>query len=148
MRITENHWGGYSISTDKSKLNLEVIHEFLSVESYWAQGRPMSVVEKSIQNSLCFGVYQNKLQVGFARVVTDYATFAWLCDVFILGEYRGRGLAKWLIDQVVTHPDLQRLKSFVLVTQDAHDLYRHYCGFKELSLPSKWMARRIPAESP
>jgi GNAT superfamily N-acetyltransferase len=143
MDIIEMHRGDSTISTDKSRLDLGVIHDFLSNESYWAKGRLMTVVETSIDNSLCFGVYHDGNQVGFARVVTDYATFAWLCDVFIINSHRGRGLGKWLIESIVNHSNLQGLKNFVLVTQDAHELYRRYGGFEELALPVKWMARPI-----
>jgi len=138
----ESRRGEMSISTDKALLDLRVIHEFLSEESYWAKGRSMSLVIKTIENSLCFGVYENGNQVGFARVVTDYATFAWLCDVFIVNSHRGRGLGKWLIENVVAHPELQGLKNILLATQDGHELYRHYGGFAELEYPEKWMAQR------
>lgn len=139
--ITEYQRGGYVISTDKSKLNLHFIHDFLSNSSYWAQGRPLATVQKSIEGSLCFGVYAGTEQVGFARVVTDYATFAWLCDVFIVETHRGQGLGKWLVECVVAHPELQRLKLFVLATTSAHELYQRYGGFQNLPLPEKWMMR-------
>lgn len=142
MQGVEHQWDDYLISTDQARLDLGVIHNILSLESYWAPGRPMSVVEKSVKKSLCFGVYDGDKQVGFARVVTDYATFAWLCDVFIIASHRGRGLAKKLIECVVAHSDLQGLKSFLLVTLDAHELYRQYGGFQELPFPEKFMARR------
>jgi GNAT superfamily N-acetyltransferase len=133
---------GFSISTDKSKLDVGVIHEYLSERSYWAQGRPLDVVQKAIEHSVCFGVYDGDRQVGFARVVTDYATFAWLCDVFILESHRGCGLGKWLIARVAAHPDLRGLKIFLLATSDAHELYRKYGGFDSLEKPEKWMKRR------
>ena len=97
MQIIEQKRGEYSISTDQAKLDVDVIHEILSQRSYWAQGRPRELVEKTIENSLCFGVYRGDDQVGFCRVVSDYATFAWLCDVFILDDYRSLSLGKWLI---------------------------------------------------
>jgi hypothetical protein len=131
----------FSISTDKSKLDVGLIHEFLSKSSYWAQGRPLDVVKTSIEHSLCFGAYDGDQQVGFARIVTDYATFAWLCDVFILESHRGYGLSKWLIECIVTHPSLRDLKLFLLATRDAHDLYCKYGGFEELPDPWKWMVR-------
>ena len=134
--------GDYVISTDPAKLDLEFIHGFLDRSSYWAQGRPLAVVQKSLAHSLCFGVYAGAEQVGLARVVTDYATFAWVCDVFITEPHRGRGLSKWLIECVVTHPDLQGLKQMLLATRDAHGLYRRYGGFDSLPAPEKWMIRR------
>jgi GNAT superfamily N-acetyltransferase len=122
-------------------LDLTVIHDYLSHTSYWAQGRPFSVVQKAVENSLCFGVYRDDQQVGFARVVTDYATFAWLCDVFILEGYRGIGLGKWLIECVVAHPELQGLGLFLLATRDAHELYHCYGGFDSLQGAERWMVR-------
>ena len=143
----EHRRGGYSISTDKSKLDAGLVHEYLSERSYWAQGRPLDVVETSIEHSVCFGVYDGDRQVGFARVVTDYVTFAWLCDVFILESHRGRGLGKWLIECVVAHPDLRGFKSFLLATSDAHELYRRYGGFDSLEKPEKWMRRSALSNS-
>jgi len=140
--VTEYQRDSYVISTDKSKLNLHLIHSFLTRSSYWAQERPLAIVQKSIEHSLCFGVYAGTEQVGFARLVTDYATFAWLCDVFIVETHRGQGLGKWLVERVVAHPGLQRLKLFVLATSDAHELYRRYGGFQDLPVLEKWMMRR------
>ena len=129
----------YYISTDKSKLSLEVIFDYLSNQSYWAKGRSMEAVEKTIKNSLCFGVYdaQNK-QVGFARVVTDYTIFAWLMDVFILSDCQGKGLGKMLMAEIMAHKDLQEIKRWGLATNDAHDLYKKF-GFNELSKPQNMM---------
>lgn len=141
MTATENHRDGSEISTDPSRLDLELIHDFLSHTSYWAQGRPFSVVQKSVQNSLCFGMYTGGQQVGFARVVTDRATFAWLCDVFILETHRGRGLGKWLIECVVAHPELRELRLFLLATRDAHELYERHGGFESLQTSERWMVR-------
>jgi GNAT superfamily N-acetyltransferase len=142
MTVIEHQRDGYSISTDKSRLDVGLIHDFLSQRSYWAQGRSLATVEKTIAHSLCYGVYTaDGQQVGFARVVTDYATFAWLADVFILETHRGHSLGKWLIETIVTHPDLQGLKSFLLATRDAHELYRRYGGFEPLPTPEKWMKR-------
>ena len=101
----------------------------------------MAVVQKSIEHSLCFGVYDHASQIGFARVVTDFATFAWLCDVFVIQGYQGRGLGKWLIQCIVAFPELQNLKRFILATGDAHELYRQYGGFDALQSPERWMAR-------
>lgn len=127
----------FSISTDKSKLDLEMIHGFLK-NSYWAEGIPIAIVEKSITNSLCFGVYEDEQQVGFARVITDYVTFAYLADVFVLEAYRGQGLGKWLVQSIVEHPELQGLRRWLLATQDAHELYRKY-GFQDLKTPEMYM---------
>lgn len=141
MEIAEYRQGRFLISTDPALLQIDVIHNFLSNVSYWAQGRRLEVVKTSIENSLCFGIYSEGKQVGFARVVTDYATFAWLCDVFILPEQRGNGLGKWLIECVVSHPALARLKRMILATQDAHELYRRYGDFVALPNPERWMVR-------
>lgn len=130
--------GEYEISTDAHRLNIEVVHNFLAEESYWSPGIPRSTVERAIQNSLCFGVYLRTEQVGFARVVTDRSTFALLADVFILSAHRGKGLSKWLMRCVVEHEDLQGLRRLLLLTSDAHGLYRQF-GFKELGSPSRFM---------
>ncbi|MCP4197814.1 MAG: GNAT family N-acetyltransferase [Proteobacteria bacterium] len=119
-----------------------LIHDYLSHHSYWAQGRSLDVVVKSIEHSLCFGVFSATQQVGFARVVTDYATFSWLCDLYILNSHRGRGLGKWLVECIVTHPELQEVGQSLLATKDAHKLYRRYGGFQALPVPEKWMVRR------
>ena len=112
----------FTISTERARLDVALIHEFLSESSYWAQGRPREVVERSIEHSLCFGLYHGERQVGFARVITDYATFAWIADVFVIEEFRGRGLAQWLCEVMLAHPELQRLRRWVLATKDAHEL--------------------------
>jgi GNAT superfamily N-acetyltransferase len=130
--------GAFLISTDPALLDVPLIHDFMANRSYWAFGRPLEVVRRSLANSLCFGLYEGERQVGFARVVTDRATFAWLCDVFVLEEYRGRGLSKWLIGCLVNHPDLQGLRRVLLGTRDAHGLYERY-GFKSLADPSRFM---------
>ena len=130
--------GEYEISTDAHRLNIEVIHNFLAEESYWSPGIPRSTVERAIQNSLCFGVYLRTEQVGVARVVTDRSTFALLADVFILSAHRGKGLSKWLMRCVIEHEDLQGLRRLLLLTSDAHGLYRQF-GFKELGSPSRFM---------
>jgi GNAT superfamily N-acetyltransferase len=141
--------GDYQISTDRSRLNADLIHSFLSNTSYWATGRSLEVVERSIENSLCFGIYQNSEQVGFARVVTDYATFAWIADVFVLPEHRGRGLSKWLMEVMLVHPQLQGFRRWVLSTKDAHGVYERF-GFIKLHRPDRWMERPDPnmKESP
>ncbi len=129
------------ISTDRSRLDIAYIHRYLSEECYWSIGRSREIVEKSIANSLCFGVYDGGRQIGFARVVTDSATFAWLCDVFIDAAYRGRGLGKQLVETVIGHPELQGMRNFILATRDAHELYRQYGGFEALAAPDRWMVR-------
>ncbi|HET6645732.1 MAG TPA: GNAT family N-acetyltransferase [Pyrinomonadaceae bacterium] len=135
--------GEFSISTDPKQLDITVIHKYLSTDSYWAQGRKVDTVKRSIENSLNFGLYKAEQQIGFARVVTDYATFAWLADVFVLDTYRGRGLGKWLVEVILSHPDLQRFRRWVLATKDAHELYRQF-GFIELKRPERWMERPDP----
>jgi GNAT superfamily N-acetyltransferase len=130
----------YLISTNGSLLDLKAVHDFLST-SYWAAGVPESVVRRSIESSLCFGVYRGEKQVGFARVVTDHATFAYLADVFVLEEHRGRGIGKWLVEVVLSHPDLRGLRRWMLATRDAHELYRRY-GFAELGRPGIFMERK------
>ncbi|MEW5799315.1 MAG: GNAT family N-acetyltransferase [Bacteroidota bacterium] len=132
----------YYVSTDKSKLNIDVIHSFLTT-SYWAQGIPRSIVEKCIQNSLCFGAYYGDEQVGFARVISDYTTFAYLADVFVVESHRGNGVSKMIMDEVIKHPQLQGLRRFVLVTRDAHGLYEKY-GFTPLKAPDRWMEIHNP----
>ena len=116
----------YFISTDPSLLHVDIIHKYLSEESYWAQNVPGEVVERSIKNSLCFGLYEKDKQIGFARLVTDKATFAYLADVFILEEFRGKGLAKWLMEAIHAHPELQGLRRWMLGTRDAHSLYEQF----------------------
>ena len=135
---------GFTISTDKARLDVPAIHDFLAHFSYWARNVPLSTVQKSIENSLCFGIYDGNKQVGFARVITDYAVFAYLADVFILEAYRGRGLAKWLITCIVSYPELQNLRRWMLATKDAHGLYAQY-GFNPLSKPERFMEASQPA---
>ncbi len=129
--------GRFLISTDRSKLDVDVIHRFLT-RSYWAEGIPRETVMRAIENSLCFGVYNGSEQVGFARVVSDFATYAYIADVFILEQYRERGLGKELIATVMAHPELQRLRRWSLGTRDAHGLYAQF-GFTALENPSRMM---------
>lgn len=128
----------YTISTDKSILDMELIHRFLSERSYWAQNISREIVERSIANSLCFGVYDGDRQVGFARAVTDFATVAYVADVFVVESHRGRGISKQLMAAMLEHPSLKGLRRWHLVTTDAHDLYRQF-GFRELESPHKHM---------
>ena len=131
----------YEVNSDKSRLDIALIYRFLSQESYWAQNIPLDVVQRSIDNSLCFGLYQNDRQVGFARVITDQATFAYLADVFVLPEHRGRGLAKQLLNVISNWPTLQGLRRWMLATNDAHALYRQF-GFAALDQPDLIMHRK------
>lgn len=128
---------GYSITTDTTFFNLEYIHNFLT-HSYWAEGIPVETVQKSIENSLSFGVFHLGRQIGFARMITDKATFAYLADVFIDEAYRGKGLSKWLMEEILNHPDLQGLRRMMLATRDAHGLYAQY-GFIPLTFVDRWM---------
>ena len=132
----------YLVTTDKTRLDLRVIHDFLR-KSYWAAGIPIEVVERSIRNSLTFGLFCGEAQVGFARVVTDRATFAYLADVFVLEGHRGRGLSGWLMETVLSHPELQGLRRWMLATADAHGLYERY-GFAALKKPEIFMERHDP----
>ena len=133
------HKNDYTISTDKTTLSPEYIHQYLSEQSYWANGIPLHTVKKSIEGSICFGVYKGAQMVGFARVITDNATFGYLADVFIDETCRGQGLSKWLIEVILAHPDLQGLRRFMLATRDAHGLYQQF-DFKELANPEYMMA--------
>jgi N-acetylglutamate synthase-like GNAT family acetyltransferase len=147
----ERQWqqGEYTISTDDSLLDIRVIHDFISRESYWGQGRAIAVVQRALDHSLNFGLYKDRQQIGFARVVTDYATFAWVADVFVLPAYRGRGLSKWLMTVILSHSDLQGFRRWVLATKDAHGLYARF-GFIPLHRPERWLERPDPnmQESP
>jgi len=142
-QVLEGELGGFTIDTDKSKLRLETVHRFLAA-SYWSKGVPLEVVRRSVEGSLCFGVYEGDEQVGFARVVTDNATFAYLADVFVLESHRGRGLARQLMAAVVSHPELQGLRRWMLGTRDAHGLYARF-GFQPLAAPERFMERHDPA---
>lgn len=131
--------GEYTISTERGRLDMDVIQGFLS-GSYWAAGIPRAVVERSIEHSLPFGVYHGTRQVGFARVISDYTTFAYIGDVFVIEEYRGRGLSKWLVEMIVGHPELQGLRRWILMTRDAHGLYQKV-GFTPSHTPERLMER-------
>ncbi|RYD70732.1 MAG: N-acetyltransferase [Sphingobacteriales bacterium] len=136
MEISEH---GFVFSDNKDLLQLDAIHRYLSKESYWAKNIPKATVKKSLENSLCFGIYKGDLQIGFSRWVTDKATFAYLCDVYIEREYRGLGLSKKLMSFMIFHPDLQGLRRYQLTTLDAHELYRQF-GFSEIKNPERQMA--------
>jgi GNAT superfamily N-acetyltransferase len=141
MSFFEEIRGQFVISTDKQRLNLDVISDFLRHRSYWARDRSRETIAQSIENSLCFGVFDGDQQVGFARVVTDYATFGRIADVFILESHRKKGLSKWLVQCIIGHPEVAKLRRVILATEDAHDLYRKYAGFEALPLPERWMTR-------
>lgn len=134
--------GQYEISTDRSRLDIALIHDFLR-SSYWARGIPRAVVEKSLQNSLCFGAFLEAQQVGLARVITDFAAIAYVADVFVVPEHRGRGVAKMLVRAILAHPELQGLRRFLLATQDAHGLYAQF-GFQPLAHPEHFMTIHKP----
>ncbi len=134
--------GEFTVSTDPTKLDVRAVHAFLT-ESYWAEGIPLDVVERSMRNSLCFGLYEGKSQIGFARVISDFATYAYLADVYVLEKYRGQGLAKWLMECIQQHPELVGLRRWSLVTRDAHALYEQF-GFTPLAKPEGYMERVVP----
>jgi len=135
FNVTKN---GFVISTDKLKLDVGTIHRYLCEESYWAKNIPKEVVEKSIAGSVCFGMYCREEQIGFARVITDLATFGYLADVFIVEKFRGQGLSKWLMETILIHPGLQDFRRWMLATKDAHGLYEKF-GFKALENPGRFM---------
>ena len=137
INAQEYRRGKFLISTDRKRLDLDIVHAFLT-KCYWAKGIPREIVARSIENSLCFGVYEEDRQIGFARVISDFATYAYIGDVFVLESHRGRGIAKWLMECIMWHPSLQGLRRWSLVTQDAHGLYAHY-GFTPLESPERHM---------
>jgi GNAT superfamily N-acetyltransferase len=141
-QVTEHRQGKFVISTDKERIDLGVVHGFLT-ESYWAWGIPREVVARSVENSVCFGVYGEGKQVGFARVISDYATYAYIADVFVLESYRGHGLGKWLMECIMRHPRLQGLRRWSLATMDAHSLYSKF-GFSPLKTPERFMELHNP----
>ena len=158
MKIYESIKNNFIISTDKNKLNIPFIHNYLSNESYWAKNIPAGTVKKSIEGSCCFGLYVNEnkninastqkiRQVGFARVVTDHATFGYLADVFVIEEFGGKGLAKWLMEVIMDHPGLQGLRRWLLATKDAHGLYAKF-GFLPLDKPERIMGFKPFEEYP
>jgi RpiB/LacA/LacB family sugar-phosphate isomerase len=134
--------GDFEISTDPRRIDVAVVHQFLT-SSYWAKGIPVETVQRSLQNSLCFGLYHAEQQVGFARVITDRATFAYLADVFVLPAFRGRGLSKWLMECIFAHEELQGLRRWSLATRDAHKLYQQF-GFRALAAPDLWKEKHDP----
>jgi len=140
--VMEQRRGEFVVSTDRARLDLDAIHEFLT-NCYWAKGIPRAIVARSIENSLCFGAYAEGKQVGFARVISDYATYAYIGDVFVLESFRGRGLGKWLMECIMQHPRLQGLRRWSLVTRDGHGLYSRF-GFEPLKKPQNYMELHRP----
>lgn len=136
---------GYAIYTDHNRLNIPWIHRFLSMSTYWAKDIPMETVQRSIEHSLCFGIFFYEQQVGFARVITDRATFAYLADVFVIDEHRGKGLSKWLMENIHSHPALQGLRRWMLVTKDAQGLYQQF-GWEPI--PEVMMGRFMQIHQP
>ncbi|MEO8514810.1 MAG: GNAT family N-acetyltransferase [Ignavibacteria bacterium] len=141
--IIEENINGYLFSTDKAKMDIEVIHNYLSNDSYWVQGIPLHTLKRSIDNSECFGIYQGKEQVGFARVITDKATFGYLGDVFVLPGHRGKGLSKQLMAFILKHPEMQGFRRWMLLTRDAQELYSKF-GFIKFHAPDSCMELWFP----
>jgi GNAT superfamily N-acetyltransferase len=141
-RPYETHRDPFTISTDKSRLDMSAVHDFLS-RAYWAKSRPREYTEKAFANSLVFGIYEGERQIGMARVITDYCIVAYLADVFIHEDFRGHGLGKWLMQSMLDHPDLVHIRRWLLATDDAHGLYRQF-GFESLTNVEKWMQRLRP----
>lgn len=142
MSATEWHRDGFTISTQRERLDLEAVTGLLAT-TYWAGNRSRETVSRSLEHSLCFGLYEGVRQIGFARVVSDRATFAWLCDVIVDERFRARGLGRWLVETVMAHPELQGLRRWILATRDAHGLYEAY-GWRTLSSPERWMEKYAP----
>ncbi len=140
MNVTR---GEFTIDTERSRLDTDAIQHFLENDSYWARNRTREQTLAAIENSICFGLYTASRQIGFARVVSDRATFAYVGDVYVIDEFRGQGLSKWLMETMLAHPDLQGLRRWVLATRDAHGLYAQY-GFTELKHPDRWMELAAP----
>lgn len=139
--LVNHQQGEFLITTDKSKLDLDMIHQYLSQEAYWCKGIPRENVERNVQNSLNFCLFHINQQIGYARVVSDFSSIAYLGDVFILEAHRGQGLSKWLVEMVMGHPLLQGLRRWILLTSDAHELYRKF-GWSEIKEPDLWMEWR------
>lgn len=140
--LVESRRDQYTISTDNELLDIEMIHQFLK-QAYWSREIPKEILQRAIKNSLCFGVYDEKKQIGFARVISDFSTFGYLADVFMIETYRGKNLAKWLMQTIFSHPDLQGLRCWSLRTRDAHGLYKQF-GFTPLKKPENYMEILVP----
>jgi len=143
MDIFTAHRDAFFITTDRSKLDLPFIHHFLSQEAYWSKNIPFDRVQQAADHSLNFGLFYQDRQIGYARVITDYATIAYLGDVFIIPEFRGQGLSKWLLQNIMQHPGVQGLRRWILLTSDAHGLYQQF-GWTEIASPAKWMEKHDP----
>ena len=143
MEIVTEIKGDFRITTDKSKMDLSVIHNFLANQSYWSKNISIEKVKTALDNSLNFGLFYKDRQVGYSRVISDFSQIAYLGDVFILEEFRGQGHSKWLMEKVMTHPGLQGLRRWVLLTGDAHGLYKKY-GWTSIANPDKWMEKHNP----
>ena len=139
----EQRRGDYTISCDVARMDIDVIHGYLA-RAYWSEGIPREIVERAVPRSLCFGLFELETQIGFARVVTDYTTFAYICDVFVLESHQGKGLGTWLMQCVMQHPEIQGLRRCQLITRDAHTLYEKV-GFRSISKPERHMERTTPA---
>ncbi|TQO37051.1 acetyltransferase (GNAT) family protein [Arenibacter algicola] len=143
LETRETHRNDYTISTDKDKLDILSIHKFLANETDWANGIPINTLKTSIENSLNFGLYYQNKQIGFARIISDYSTIAYLGDIYVLKEYRGKGLSKWLINEIMEHPNLQGLRRWILLTDTAEWLYKKF-GFTEIPNPEFYMEKHNP----
>ena len=135
--------GEFTISTEADRLQIDTIHDFLTRKAYWARDRTLRQTETAIKNSICFGLYHGDRQIGFARVISDKATFAYIGDLFVLDEFRGKGLSKWLMETIIGHSDLQDLRRWLLATKDAHGLYAKF-EFASLRFPDRWMEKTAP----
>jgi len=134
---------GFCISTEQARLDLCAIHHFLSTQAYWSQNIPFSRVETAVAHSLCFGLYQKEEQIGFARIVSDFSSMAYLADVYVVPEFRGLGLSKWLMQTIIDYPELQGLRRWILSTKDAHGLYKQF-GWEPVAYPERWMEIHDP----
>ena len=143
MQLFSAQKGDFFLTTDPSQLDLEVIHDFLANQSYWSGNIPFEKVKTAVENSLNFGIYYKSRLIAYARVISDFSTIAYLGDVFVLQEFRGHGLSKWLMESVMAHPQLQGLRRWILLTGDAHELYKKY-GWKSIANPDRWMEKHDP----
>ncbi len=143
MQIISETKGDFFITTDPSKLDISAIHDFLSNHSYWSRNIPFEKVKTSIDNSLNFGLFNKGRQIGYARIISDFSTIAYLGDVYVLDEFRGQGHSKWLMEKVMAHPNLQGLRRWILLTGTAHELYKKY-GWTSIASPDKWMEKHNP----
>ncbi|MCK9206560.1 MAG: GNAT family N-acetyltransferase [Salinivirgaceae bacterium] len=143
MEIITEKRNNFTLTTDRTKMDVSAIHHFLAKESYWSKNIPLERVKIAVENSLNFGIFLNEQQVGYARVISDFSTIAYLGDVFILDGFRGQGLSKWLMDKIMAHPNLQGLRRWILLTGDAHELYKRY-GWTNIASPDKWMEKHNP----